>query len=510
MRERLACHVVDNSAESGRPQGDERQGASVSNFQHKARTSLAVLVSASLFIFPAITPANAEKSDPLDTFYAQSLRWSKCGEASCALVTVPLDYGQPEGATIALAIRRIGSPGLPPLVMNPGGPGSEGSQFAESIAASLDSAVSDAFTPVGFDPRGTGQSAPVKCFTGTSANSWLRIDSTPNTAAEVANYMSTSATISTSCQRMSPGLAEHIGTDNTVRDMDIIRAALGSQKLNWLGFSYGTSLGTRYAELFPDKVGRMVLDGAVDPSLDAMELSQGQSAGFQKSISRFNQRYPGSITVMNRLLRALDKTEMKTDGPQTLTQSEASTAIFLSMYSTSFWPDLRDALQEARGGNGTQLQELSYYANDQTAPTKFSSNTLSAFIAINCWDYPQTPTAAGLSRGARQFSRQAKVPELARAMSWGNAPCSTWFGHSPLEPKSARTTTTAPILVIGTTFDPATPLAWARSLHKQLPTSSLLTFVGDGHTAYLGGNECVDRTVNKYLLTGFAPTSKMC
>jgi pimeloyl-ACP methyl ester carboxylesterase len=350
----------------------------------------------------------------------------------------------------------------------------------------------------------------VKCFTGASANKWLRIDSTPDTTTEVTNYMSAAAKISPACQRMSPGLVAHIGTDNTVRDIDIIRATLGSQKLNWLGFSYGTSLGTRYTELFPDNVGRMVLDGAVDPSLDSMELSQGQSDGFQKAIGRFNLEYPGSITVMNRLLRALDRTEMKTEGLQTLTQSQASTAIFLSMYSTSFWPALHDALQEARTRNGTQLQELSYYANDQTAPTKFSSNTLSAFIAINCWDYPQTPTASGLSRSARQFSRQAKVPELARAMSWGNAPCSTWFGHTPLKPAAAETTTVAPILVIGTTYDPATPLAWARALHKQLPTSSLLTFVSDGHTAYLGGNTCVDQMVDEYLITGFAPKTKTC
>lgn len=482
----------------------------MSNFRGKVLGSWAVLVGASLLISLTPAPASANQLDPLEAFYAQTLQWKKCGKASCALVTVPLDYTDPDGATISISIRRIGSPDLPPLIMNPGGPGSEGTKFAQSVAASLDSAVTDAFTPVGFDPRGTGDSAPVKCFTGASANRWLRTDSTPDTATEVTNYMLSASKISPACQRFSPNLIEHIGTDNTVRDMDVIRATLGSQKLNWLGFSYGTSLGTRYAELFPDRVGRMVLDGAVDPSLDSMELSRGQSAGFQKAIGRFNQEYPGSITEINRLLRSLDKTEMKTEGPQTLTQSEANTAIFLSMYSTSFWPALHDALQEARIGNGTQLQELSYYANDQTAPTNFSSNTLSAFIAINCWDYPQTPTAAGLSQKARQFSQKARVPELARAMSWGNAPCSTWSGHSPLKPTAAQTSTGASILVIGTTYDPATPLAWARALHKQLPTSSLLTFVSDGHTAYLGGNTCVDQTVDEYLLTGFAPKNKTC
>jgi pimeloyl-ACP methyl ester carboxylesterase len=482
----------------------------VSRYRIKAHRAWVVIASTSLLISLPNATIDANQIDPLASFYSQTLQWTPCGSASCALVTVPLNYEQPDGATITLSIRRIGTADLPPLIMNPGGPGSEGNQFAQSIAASLDPAITNAYTPVGFDPRGTGDSAPVQCFTGASANKWLRLDSTPDTPVEARRFMSAAAKISPACQRMSPNLVSHIGTENTVRDMDIIRSALGSRKLNWLGFSYGTSLGTRYAELFPDNVGRMVLDGAVDPSLDAMELSQGQSAGFQKAISRFNRKYPGSIRQINRLLRSLDTHEMKTDGSQTLTQGEAITAVFLSMYSTSFWPQLHDALNEAKLGNGTLLQQLSYYANDQTAPNKFSSNTLSAFIAINCWDFPQTPDLKGLRQNASQFAQKSRVPELARAMSWGNAPCSAWFEHSSIKPAPASTTTQAPILIIGTTFDPATPVAWARSLNRQLPTSSLLTFVGDGHTAYLSGSRCVDQVVGQFLLTGLAPKSKTC
>ena len=470
----------------------------------------AFLASALLVASLTTSPALAQETDPLATFYTQSLLWEKCGRATCTRVTVPLDYTKPKGDTITLAVRRIGSPDLPPLVMNPGGPGSEGTQFAQNIAGSLDPAVTAAFTPVGFDPRGTGDSAPVRCFTGRSLNKWLRTDSTPDTIAEQVRYMSAAAKISRACQRFSPAIAPHIGTENTVRDMDIIRGVLGSEKLNWLGFSYGTSLGTRYAELFPSKVGRMVLDGAVDPSLNAMELSQGQSTGFQKAIRRFDRKYPGSIPFINTLLASLDSVPMKTDGLQKLAQSEASTAIFLSMYNTSFWPPLHDALTAAKKGDGTSLQELSYYANDQTDPTTFSSNSISAFISINCWDLPQTPARKGLARKADRFAKKASVPELAMAMSWGNAPCSTWFGHSLITPAPANTRTTAPILIVGTTFDPATPISWARSLNQQLPTSSLLTYVGDGHTAYLGGNECVDRVVDQFLLTGVPPSTKRC
>jgi pimeloyl-ACP methyl ester carboxylesterase len=472
---------------------------------------LGVLLASALLVTPLTAPpALAQETDPLAIFYTQSLLWEDCGRATCTRVTVPLDYAKPEGDTIALSVRRIGSPDLPQLVLNPGGPGSEGTQFAQNIASSLDPAVTAAFTPVGFDPRGTGDSAPVRCFTGRSANTWLRTDLTPDTMAEQVRYMTAAAKISPACQRFSPTIAPYIGTENTVRDMDIIRGALGSEKLNWLGFSYGTSLGTRYAELFPRNVGRMVLDGAVDPSLNAMELSQGQSAGFQRAIKRFDRKYPGSIAFINTLLASLDSAPMKTDGLQKLAQSEASTAIFLSMYNTSFWPPLHDALAAAKKGDGTELQELSYYANDQTGPTTFSSNSISAFISINCWDFPQTPARQGLVRSADRFAKRASVPELAMAMSWGNAPCSTWFDHSLITPAPANTSTTAPILIVGTTFDPATPISWARSLNKQLHTSSLLTYVGDGHTAYLSGNECVDRVVDQFLLTGVPPATKRC
>ncbi len=181
----------------------------VSKHRVKARYSWALLASASLIIsLPsapviAIANANANQTDPLATFYTQSLQWTQCGKAFCARISVPLNYAQPNGDTITLSIRRIGSADLPPLVMNPGGPGSEGTQFAQSIATSLDPAITAAYTPVGFDPRGTGDSAPVQCFTGVSANKWLRLDSTPDTVAEVVKYLSAAAKISPACQRMS-------------------------------------------------------------------------------------------------------------------------------------------------------------------------------------------------------------------------------------------------------------------------------------------------------------------
>jgi len=292
---------------------------------------------------------------------------------------------------------------------------------------------------------------------------------------------------------------------------------LNQEYLHWFGFSYGTVLGAAYAEKFPTRVGRMVLDGAVDPSLDAMQLSRGQSTGFQTALTRFAQdcsrtrscvlgSSPGEvITTINTVLARIDRSPLRTDRGALLVQAEAITALFFSMYSTDLWPLLEDALESARRGDGTGLAELSALASDRVGPNSYGSNINSAFYAIGCWDSPAPPGRDGLATAARRWARDAVIPDLARAMSWGNAPCSTWFGHAPDAPRPVTSTTTAGILIIGTRYDPATPYAWARNLQQQLPTSRLLTYVGDGHTAYGEGSGCVDRIIDAYLISGALP-----
>lgn len=454
-------------------------------------------------------PSQARESN-LAEFYGQVPAWSQCQGDSCTRIAVPLDYDNPAGQRISLAVRVIGSRNLPSLITNPGGPGSGGIDFARYLAASLAPQIRAAYSIVGFDPRGTGDSSPVECMTGKFANTWLRTDSTPDNRAEITTLMNRAQRISQGCLAFSPELAAHIGTEESARDIDIIRAVLGNESLNWLGFSYGTSLGARYLELFPERVGRMVLDGAVDPSLDSVELSRDQSDGFQTAITRFSKQYPGSIKRINSLLQDLERRSLSTDSKYRLVQSEAQTAILYSMYSPTLWPGLHRALKQAQKGDGSDLQEISYDANDQITPTKFGSNTLSAFYAINCWDYPAAPRAPQLRILGNEWAAQSVVPELAKAMSWSNAPCTDWFGHSNVLPTPAVSETKAPIVIIGTTYDPATPLKWARSLHEQLPTSSLVTYVGDGHTAYLGANSCVDSYVNTYLLTGQSSGNILC
>lgn len=465
------------------------------------------------------TPA-VHASTGLEQYYAQSLQWSSCDDSrECSTLLVPIDYASPTSGDFRLALSRARAKGakVGSIVVNPGGPGAEGTSFAEYAQSSLGTQVAKSYDVIGFDPRGVGKSVPVTCLTGRQTTAWLRADATPDTPDEVTSYSALAAGIGRGCLRYTPTRARNVGSEATVRDMDILRAALGEKKLNYLGYSYGTYLGALYAHDFPANVGRLVLDGAVDPSLDSMQVSEGQSRAFQIAMTRFARScsrlascpYPGNtnkvLDGINSLLAKLDAKPMRTDKRETLTQSQALGALFWGMYSRDYWANLRDALSEAKRGNGTYLLMLSDLGSDRTGPNTYASNQTSAFYAISCWDSPAAPGPAGLAAAARAWSSRAPVPEMARAMAWGNAPCSTWFGHSELAPAPASSTTEAPILVIGTTYDPATPYPWAVALADQLSTARLLTYVGDGHTAYGNGNRCIDSAVNDFFTNGTVP-----
>ena len=465
----------------------------------------------------------ADYPDELAPFYTQTLTWTPCDDnLQCAWLTVPLDYSDPSGATITIRVNKAPAKGPAPrqgaLVINPGGPGASGLDFTSYTANSIAPKVNAAFDIVGFDPRGVGKSAPITCVTGRQTTALLETDATPSNPDQVKHAMDMASIVGRGCLAKSPNLARHVGTENTVRDMDILRAALGDQKLNWLGWSYGTYLGTLYLEAFPDRVGRFVLDGALDPANDIMQVSRGQSHGFQVAVSRFaadcarhaSCAYKGGtkavLAGINRLLAGLDTKQIKTDDPKRpLTQADALSAIFYSMYSPIIWPSLRIGLKEATQGNGSGLMAIADIAAERTGPNTYGNNAESAFYAISCWDVPPPPGQAGLAAAAARWSKGAPVPEMAKSMAWGNAPCSTWYGHSGRVPAPAASTTTAPVVVVGTLYDPATPYPWAVSLSKQLPTSTLLTFRGDGHTAYGNGSACINKAVEAYLLTGTTP-----
>lgn len=485
-------------------------------------TVLAPAASAAPLAPPAGTATAAYPAE-LAPFYTQRLDWSRCDEGlECSWLTVPLDYSNPAGTTIRLRISRMKASGPAAsrqgsLVVNPGGPGASGLDFPAYVAAGIAPEIATEFDIVGFDTRGVGRSVPVTCMTGRQTTIWLRADGSPDTLAEQRRLMSLAARLAQGCLEKSPAIARHLGSAETVRDMDILRQAIGDERLNFLGYSYGTFLGTLYAEQFPANVGRFVLDGALDPSLDIMQVSKGQSDGFQLAMTRFARNcaslrscpWSGSASKVlrgiNTILAKVDRRPMPTESGRDLVQAEALGALFYAMYSPTLWPVLRQALGQAKIGDGYGLQSIADYAVERTGPNSYATNMASAFPAIACWDAPAAPGIAGLRAAAAAWSQGARVPDMARAMSWGNAPCAQWFGHSGRVPAPASTTTAAPILVIGTTYDPATPYEWSKALNRQLPTSTLLTFRGDGHTAFGGSSRCIDDAVTRYVLTGTVP-----
>lgn len=462
---------------------------------------------------------------PQQNLQDRSLSWRSCGtRLECASLDVPKDYANLSRGFFTLAIVRVPARGVRQgsLLINPGGPGVAGLGFAPFVASALPASVNAMYDIVAFDPRGTGESAPVTCLNGKGTTRWLRTDPTPDTRAEQIDYMKEAARIGAGCLQRSPRIAPFVDSQATVRDMESIRQALGENTLNFLGFSYGTYLGALYAEEFPDRVGRIVLDGAVDPRLDAMQISRDQSTGFQRAMRAFAEDcatqttcpYSGGaprvLAGINQLLKGLDQKPMRAGGPVPLNEAQAMTALFSSMYTPDRWSPLRRALAAARQGNGQALQSMAQGASDQTGPNTYATNMASSFYAISCLDVPKTPGAFELARLATKWSRGASIPAMAEAMSWGNAPCTSWFAHGAKR-GAVSTSTNAPIMIVGTTGDPATPYEWAQSLSQQLPTSRLLTYRGNGHTAVANNNNCIDSSVAEYLTTGVLPAvGKVC
>ncbi len=463
--------------------------------------------------------APAHASADLSQYTQQQLTWTACRDnLKCSWLTVPLDYQDLSAGDIRIALSMLvgSSTASRYLLVNPGGPGASGLELPLQVQSLLNAANTAQYNIIGFDPRGVGKSAPVTCLSGVQTTRWLRTDSTPHGAAQQARYMRLAAAIGTGCLSDSARVVRHVGSSDTAQDMEVLRAVLHQPTLDYLGFSDGTYLGTLYAQQFPDRVGRFVLDGAVNPALDTMELSADQSVGFQTAISRFagwcakrsgcvRATRAGVLAVMNAILARLQSAPMHTTLGETLTQAQAITAYYEPMYSPFSWPDLQSAINQASHGDGTGLLAISNSATSRTGRYQYSDNSNSAFYAIGCWDAPAPPGAAGLARAASQWSAHAAVPEMAQSMSWGNAPCTTWFGHTALLPGPAHSTTSSPILIVGTIYDPATPYKWAVALSHQLPTSRLLTFVGDGHTAFGNGSACIDRSINRYLQDGRLP-----
>ena len=454
----------------------------------------------------------------LARFYAQTLAWHSCGDAQCAGLTVPLDYAQPAGPTITVQVLRMTatrpSERIGSLVVNPGGPGGSGVDYARAADQIVGAPVRQRFDIVGFDPRGVQRSHPVKCVSDPQMDAFLGQDPTPNTPAAEQAFAASAAQFAKGCVQQTGPLIGHISTEDTARDLDILRSALGDAKLNYLGKSYGTLIGSTYAGLFPTMVGRFVLDGVVPPDATPAEVSLGQAEGFERATRAWAQNCVDNgcplgnsvdavMAGVRDLLKRLDAHPVPmSDGRQSqLTEGWAATGIAQAMYDQSLWPTLTEAMRQVvDGNNGTLMMQLADQYADRDAKGHYSSNLLEAFYAISCLDAPDSPDLKVYEQRARDAS--VKAPTWGAFLAWGNVVCGEWPVKEGRGPHTISAAGSGPIVVVGTTRDPATPYEWSVQLRHELANARLLTYDGDGHTAYTRSNGCVDSAIDAYYTTG--------
>lgn len=478
---------------------------------------------------PAANPdaANAASKVTLQTFYNQKVTWKDCGEKLvCGRISVPVNYAKPSQGTIKLAAviyQGAGANKQGTLLMNPGGPGGSGYDFVKDNPTSVGTAnLRSHYDILGFDPRGVGRSAGVKCLSAKETDKFIYSESgyAIGSAKDLAHSKTMINKFIAACLKNTGSKMRYFDTVSTARDMDVMRAVMGDAKLNYLGFSYGTFLGNTYATLFPAKVGRMVLDGAIDPTVPDNEQSVNQIAGFDKALRAymtdcyklgqacpFSQPVDTGLAELKQWLRDLEgyPYDTKLNGRK-LTIWGATTGIIMALYSEDYWTYLTRAFQDiVTDEDGTVMLQLADAYNERNADGTYGSNQMEANIAISCMD---GRSDASLSAMQAQNARMiAASPTLGRYWQYGAVLCSKWPWPAIKAPKSYAATGSAPILVVGTTGDPATPYAQSVSLANDvLDNGHLVTYNGEGHTAYGRSNACVSDAVDAYLIDGVVPT----
>lgn len=465
---------------------------------------------------PTVQDANFESQQP---------QWVDCYTGlQCARVKAPLDWADSNGEQIELALVKQPALGGSPkgtLFVNPGGPGSSGVQYLSAgVSGAAGRALQQEFDVMSWDPRGVGQSSAVTCLDDAEMDDWLygtgaTAGLEEGTQEWVDAALQENEKYGEACLKATGPLLGHVDTESTVHDLDMLRAIVGDDKLNYLGYSYGTYIGARYADAYPDRVGRMVLDGAMDPTSSEAETVREQTRGFELALraymtdclSRKECPVSGSVDEAMAQWRAmLDAVEAQpltgSDGRK-LSSGTLLTAIITPLYSQANWPYLDQLYTSVHEGDADVALSLADFYYDRVDGV-YQSNLITAFGAINCLDSPrQLPLNLEQMR-AEAAELEQIAPTIGAFQGYGDVSCAAWPVEGVDSRPPVQAAGAAPILVIGTTGDPATPLRWAESLASQLESGVLLTYEGEGHIAY-GNSACVNGIVDEYFLTGRTP-----
>lgn len=428
------------------------------------------------------------------------ISWEPCGGDECATVAVPRDHDRLEGPTIDLAVRRKPATGdrIGALFFNFGGPGSPTTSLLQTFP--VPSRVRERFDLVAVDPRGVGGSTPLDC--GLDPATLYSADPTVDDAADARRLVEVSVRYAEDCAETHGELLPHLGTRDVARDLDLVRAAMGDERIDFVGYSYGTAVGQAYAELFPHRVRTMVLDGLVDPASEGVDLAVEQARGFETALANWAEgcdtrsscRLEQPLDAVDRVLAAAEGEIPSSGGTRALGPGEATLGLAFPLYARSLWPALDGAVAAALDGDGTELVQL---ARRYHQLVEFP-----AYFAVSCLDssWPRS-TDELLARAAEAGE---EVPRFGEAIVNDYLRCAVWpVPPDPLGPITAPDA--PPILVVSTTGDPATPYENGVAVADRLDPGVLLTHEGEGHTIVFQGSPCVDRVVIDYLIDQVVP-----